>query len=60
MDWLAAMPWAARTSNRRRRGLVSIFWTNAKHFAAPSVGMLLPAITSNQPSLREVWVLEWT
>jgi len=54
------MPCPRSTSNSRRFGLVSIVCTNAKHFAGPSSGMLLAAITSNQPSRREVWALEWT
>ena len=42
--------------------LVSMVCTNAKHFAAWSwlVEIDLPAITSHQPSLRQVCALEWT
>ena len=58
--WLGCIPWAASTSNSRRLGLLSWVCTCPKQQDRPSAGMVLPAITSNQPSRRVRWVQEWT
>jgi hypothetical protein len=58
--WLACIPWALSTSNRRRFGLVSWVCTYPKQLGFPSAGMALPAITSNQPSRRDRCSDEWT
>jgi hypothetical protein len=47
-------------SNRRRLGLVSQACTYPKQAGRPLAGTALPAMTSNQPPVRDRCWLEWT